>query len=125
MNTYCNNVSFSILFSSAPYGNNFSREGLYTSLILTSLDKFINLFFVGDGIFQLLKNQQPQTIRIYNHTSSFKIFKMYKNIHFYICSQSLQERGNFSLSNFIVTPKLCTPSILANKIKKCNFILKF
>ncbi|CAL4324977.1 Protein TusC [Buchnera aphidicola (Thelaxes suberi)] len=117
--------SFAIIFSSAPYENNIGYEGLNIALVLASLEKKISLFFLEDGIFQILNHQNPNYINCHNSSLSFKIFKMYKLINFYISIESLQKRGLFSNNDFIVPVNIFNISKISEKIKKCNFILKF
>ncbi|QCI22461.1 DsrE family protein, partial [Buchnera aphidicola] len=40
------------VFSHVPHGNSFGREGLDAIFGISSLIKKINLFFIGDGVFQ-------------------------------------------------------------------------
>ena len=50
------------VFSSAPHGSSAGREGLDAVLATSALTEEIGLFFIGDGVLQLLANQQPGKI---------------------------------------------------------------
>jgi sulfur relay protein TusC/DsrF len=49
-------------FSSAPHGSAAGREGLDALLATSALSDEIGVFFVGDGVFQLLPGQQPSAV---------------------------------------------------------------
>ena len=50
------------VFASAPHGSASGREGLDALLATSALTEDIGVFFLGDGVFQLLAGQQPQAI---------------------------------------------------------------
>lgn len=50
------------VFTSAPHGSASGREGLDALLATSALTEDIGVFFLGDGVFQLLAGQQPQAI---------------------------------------------------------------
>ena len=50
------------IFSSAPHGSASGREGLDALLATSALTEEIGVFFVGDGVFQLLSEQRPAAV---------------------------------------------------------------
>ncbi|PLL98143.1 sulfurtransferase complex subunit TusC, partial [Klebsiella michiganensis] len=50
------------IFSSAPHGSASGREGLDALLATSALTEEIGVFFVGDGVFQLLPEQRPAAV---------------------------------------------------------------
>ncbi len=48
------------VFTSAPHGSAGGREGLDALLATSALTEDMGVFFVGDGVFQLLPGQQPE-----------------------------------------------------------------
>jgi|TARA_B100000745_G_scaffold280411_1_gene212481 tRNA 2-thiouridine synthesizing protein C len=64
-----------ILIHSAPYGQKDPAEALDLSMVLATFDFKVNLIFCGDGIYGLLKNQQPDKQKCYTAT--------YKSLPFY------------------------------------------
>lgn len=82
-----------VLFAHAPYGSNTGREGLDTVLALSAMVNDISLFFIGDGVFQLLNEQQPDIILSRNYSATFGVLPLYDITHCYLCQQSLQQRG--------------------------------
>ncbi|WP_422667416.1 sulfurtransferase complex subunit TusC [Buchnera aphidicola] len=115
----------SFVFSYVPHGTSFGREGLDailgTSLIMTK----INVFFIGDGVFQLIKNHKTKNILARNYVSSFPILSLYNITNFYCCKKSLQERGLKYHIDFILKIKILELDILRVKLENCDCIINF
>ncbi|WP_342270879.1 sulfurtransferase complex subunit TusC [Buchnera aphidicola] len=69
--------SIAFFFSKGPYGNSITKEGLDILLSLSLTMKKISIFFIEDGIFQLLKSQKPEHVLLKNYVSAFKILPLY------------------------------------------------
>ncbi|BGI51588.1 MAG: sulfurtransferase complex subunit TusC [Buchnera aphidicola (Ceratovacuna japonica)] len=99
------------LFSKSPYGSNKCQELLDLSLSASFIFKKIALFFIGDGIFQILNNQNPKKILYYSYYKSFSIFELCKLSNIYLCKNSLKDRGinynNRFLINITILKKRC------------------
>lgn len=54
--------TFLFLHRRPPYGSGHAREMFDAALIAASFDQQVHLAFVGDGVFQLLRDQQPAAI---------------------------------------------------------------
>lgn len=68
-------------------GIELAKESLEMALAATSLDLEIHLFFMGDGIFQLLKQQED------NHLSAMlKALPVYGIDKVYVMKESLEEK---------------------------------
>ncbi|WP_343128554.1 sulfurtransferase complex subunit TusC [Buchnera aphidicola (Kurisakia onigurumii)] len=117
--------SFCVLFVHPPYGSNIVREGLNFSLNIFSYTSNINIFFLGDGIFQIIKNQYSEKIYCNNNSFNFSFFEKYHVKNIYVCSRSLHERGFFNKDCFLIKVKIIDINRIRKKIKKCNFILRF
>ncbi len=61
------------VFSSAPHGSASGREGLDALLATSALTDEIGVFFVGDGVFQLLPGQQPSAVLARDYIATFKL----------------------------------------------------
>lgn len=48
------------VFQSAPHSTSKGREGLDAILAASAYSEDIQIFFIGDGVLQLLKNQEPK-----------------------------------------------------------------
>lgn len=65
-----------VIISTPPYGNADGREALDMALAL-SLHQQISLFFVGDGVFHLRKEQVPDEILQRDHVARLGLLKIY------------------------------------------------
>jgi len=77
----------------APYGTVYALESLEVVLIGAAFDQDVSLAFVDDGVYQLVKNQQPQAIGMKNFSLAFKALGDYDVNKIYVERESLQARG--------------------------------
>lgn len=124
--------SIAFLFSNAPYGTSHGHEGLETVLSFSSssINNKIALFFIRDGIFHLIKNQHPEKIFFKNYIKTFDALSFF-NIHkYFICHNSLLERG-FKKNDCLLNKKFLDKSVIlkinkiGNELKKFNFVINF
>lgn len=69
--------SIAFIFSNVPHGNSISKEGLDVILAFSTLNERIGLFFIEDGVFQLIPKQLPKFILSFNYIKTFKLFLLY------------------------------------------------
>ncbi|EGW6350752.1 sulfurtransferase complex subunit TusC, partial [Salmonella enterica] len=50
------------VFSTAPHGSASGREGLDALLATSALTEALGVFFISDGVFQLLPGQKPDAV---------------------------------------------------------------
>ncbi|CUR53519.1 Protein TusC [Serratia symbiotica] len=117
------NIAF--IFLNGPHGNSNGREGLDAILATSILSKNIKVFFIGDGVFQLLPNQKPEKILARNYINTFGILSLYNINKYYICKNSLQDRGLNQVNNWILDVKVLEIKELYSKLISCNKILTF
>ncbi|WP_268596057.1 sulfurtransferase complex subunit TusC, partial [Escherichia coli] len=55
------------VFTHGPHGGTSGREGLDALLATSALSEDVGVFFVGDGVLQLLPGQQPEKILARNY----------------------------------------------------------
>ncbi|QCI20652.1 sulfurtransferase complex subunit TusC [Buchnera aphidicola (Brachycaudus cardui)] len=113
------------IFSHAPHGTSFGREGLDAIFSISSVVKEISLFFIGDGVLQLMKNYQSEHILARNYTSSFSILSFYDIKNFYCCESSLMNRGFNHHENFILKIDILNSSCLRSKLDIHDAIINF
>lgn len=112
------------VFMTAPHGRSTGREGLDAVLATSALTEEIGVFFVGDGVFQLLSNQQPATILARDYIPTFKLMALYDIENCWLCAASLRERG-LSESSFIIEPEILEPDLLRQRLDDYDVILRF
>ncbi|MXP51288.1 sulfurtransferase complex subunit TusC [Pantoea sp. SoEX] len=85
--------SVAFVFSHMPYGTSSGLEGLNAALAVGRLNKNLGIFFIGDGILQLYPDQHPEIILNRHYYSTFYVLKLYGIKKYYLCFDSLVERG--------------------------------
>ncbi|MGL5334782.1 MAG: sulfurtransferase complex subunit TusC [Enterovibrio sp.] len=112
------------VFTSAPFGSDFGREGLDALLAFANFSDEAALFFLGDGVLQILARQDSSKILVRDHVKTFKMLALYDISQSFICQASLAERGLSDASMLIdVTP--VDPAQLAKKMAACKKLLRF
>ncbi|CUX95771.1 Intracellular sulfur oxidation protein DsrF [Candidatus Mikella endobia] len=120
-----NNNNIAFIFSHGPYGNESSREGLDLLLATSVYSNNIGVFFISDGVFLLLLQQQPSKILSKNFIPAFGILSIYDINQIYICAHSAQERGINNNIELILESKWLMPKYWYQYLAKYNIILKF
>jgi len=94
--------SVAIVNTCTPFSSAKAKESMDVALIYGSFEQPTHLFFQGDGVFQLIDQQQPEIINVKNFLKTFAAFEFYDLNDVYVCQQSLTERGlktDFHISN--------------------------
>ncbi|XHN73669.1 TusC [Lonepinella sp. MS14437] len=119
-------IKLAFVFKTAPYSNAASREGLDALLAATAFcdENEIAVFFIEDGVFNLLAAQQPELILQKDFISTFKLLDLYDIEQRFICQASLQQ---YALENaeFIINCEKIDRTSLIAKLKTAVQILTF
>ncbi|WP_417313836.1 sulfurtransferase complex subunit TusC [Enterobacter sp.] len=118
-----NRVAF--VFSSAPHGSASGREGLDALLATSALTEDIGVFFLGDGVFQILAGQQPQAVLARDYIATFKVLPLYDIETFYVCADSLAARGLTERSTFVLDVTTLPADAVREKLAHYDTILTF
>ncbi|MGF1713406.1 sulfurtransferase complex subunit TusC [Photobacterium chitinilyticum] len=116
--------SLGFVFHSAPHGNSSGREGLDAVLATSAYSEDLNVFFIGDGVFQLLNNQQPGAVLCRDYIATFKMLALYDIENIYVCEQSLLERCIDS-NELVIEAELLNQADITAKLHQCQRILSF
>ncbi|CAL4324056.1 sulfurtransferase complex subunit TusC [Buchnera aphidicola] len=114
-----------IIFSHAPYGKHIGKDGLNFVLSASCYTNNLKIFFIGDGIFQIIDNQNSRLKFFKSYCASFKILSLYDVNEFYICYESLLQRGFEKDISIILNAKIIDAIVLRKKINQCNHIINF
>ncbi len=99
-------MKLAFVFRTAPHGLSVAREGLDTLLAAMAFcePEEIGVFFIHDGILNLLVNQQPEIILQKDFTKAFKLLSFYGIENCFVCQDCIQYQllNNHLLIN--VTP---------------------
>ena len=85
------NKSICIVFNKAPYGSQSGRELLDIALMAAAFDMPITAIFIDQGVYQLLKGQEPDILLIKNHSATFKALPLYGIEKVYVEQQAMQK----------------------------------
>ena len=82
-----------ILQRTPPYGSSLAREGIDYALTSAAYDQNISILFLGDGVFQTLKNQDSKAIQQKNHGGALDVLPLYEIENLYVIEEDLKIRG--------------------------------
>jgi len=92
----CSNVEdgngLAIINSKAPFSSVHGKDALDIALIFGSFEQKVSLFFQGDGVYQLIDNQDGSLLSIKDYLKTFAAFEFYDIEDIYVCQQSLANR---------------------------------
>lgn len=113
-----------ILNAKAPYSNNAGKDALDIALIFGSFEQPVSLFFQGEGVWQLIQNQNGALISIKDYLKTFSAFEFYDIEDVYICQESLIDRG-LAADFHIEEVQVLTKDEFATKLALHHTILRF
>ena len=98
-------TSIAIINQSAPYGSSNGQESLDMALAMSNFAQNVSVFFIEDGVLQLLTSQHAASIDNKAYHKTFSALEFYDIESIYVCKQSLMQRG-------LKESQLCIPVIL-------------
>lgn len=100
-----------IIFRTAPHGSASGREGLDAVLAMSALSEDIGVFFLGDGVCQLLAGQDPAAVLGRHYAPTFGLLELYDVEAIYVCAESLEQRGLEGADRVINAEVLALPEL--------------
>ncbi len=94
--------SIAILNAHSAFDKNSGKEALDVALIFGSYEQDVALFFQGEGVRQLMGEQNADILKYKDYLATFSALEFYDVEHIYVCATSLQQRGltnNFHVDN--------------------------
>ncbi len=82
-----------IALRQAPYGNSLSREAIDIALAAGVFEQNLALVFIGDGVWQLLNDQDSEAAGSKNHQKMLSALPLYDISEIYIDEAALRERS--------------------------------
>jgi tRNA 2-thiouridine synthesizing protein C len=82
-----------ILFRQAPYGTSFTGEGIRALSALQAFGVSLKVLFVDDGVFVLVKGQDPSALEMKSMGEGVKMLEENGLEEVLVCRESLKERG--------------------------------
>jgi len=119
-------MKLAFLFRTAPHGNAISREGLDTLLAATAFcdEEDIGVFFVDDGVLNLLDGQNPELLLQKDFIRTFKLLDLYDIEQRFICADSL-DQYNLHAEQLIISAEKIDRTLLINKLSQAEKVFTF
>ena len=76
-----------------PYHSSLARSGIEFAMAAAVFDQETALLFSGDGVWQLLKDQDPTQINAKNHAKLLSALPLYDVTQIYVDEQALASRS--------------------------------
>jgi tRNA 2-thiouridine synthesizing protein C len=110
------------IFTAAPYASQTAREGLEAVIAASIFDQRLSLVFIGDGVFQLIKKQIPDTAK--NHAKMLQALSVYDINDCYVHAKSMEER-NLTVNQFCIDTSLIDDHDLQTLLATAHHTLSF
>ena len=119
-------MKLAFLFRTAPHGNAISREGLDALLAATAFcdEEEIGVFFIDDGVLNLLDGQNPELLLQKDFIRTFKLLDLYDIEQRFICADSL-DQYNLQTEQLIISAEKIDRTLLINKLSQAEKVFTF
>ena len=119
-------MKLAFLFRTAPHGNAISREGLDALLAATAFcdEEEIGVFFIDDGVLNLLDGQNPELLLQKDFIRTFKLLDLYDIEQCFVCADSL-DQYNLNTEQLIISAEKIDRTSLINKLRQVEKVFTF
>ncbi len=108
----------------APYGTIYALESLEVVLIGAAFDQDVSLAFVGDGVYQLVKDQDTKGLEMKNFSPTFRALEDYDVTKLYVEQEALAARG-LTEADLVVPVEAVSAERMAEIMDSQDVILTF
>lgn len=115
--------TIAIVFTQPPHKLAASREALDAALALSAYHT-VQIYFLADGLLNLLPQQQPQQILSRDFIKTFAVLALYEVEQIY-CSQSDLVNYQLDPTSFIMPLQACSEEQLQQQLTQADTILRF
>ena len=119
-------MKLAFLFRTAPHGNSISREGLDALLAATAFcdEEEIGVFFIDDGVLNLLDGQNPELLLQKDFIRTFKLLDLYDIEQRFVCADSL-DQYHLQTEQLIISAEKIDRTSLINKLSQAEKVFMF
>lgn len=119
-------MKLAFLFRTAPHGNVISREGLDALLAATAFcdEEEIGVFFIDDGVLNLLDGQNPELLLQKDFIRTFKLLDLYDIEQRFVCANSL-DQYNVQTEQLIISAEKIDRTSLISKLSQAEKVFTF
>ncbi len=93
-------------------------------LAASAYSENIAVFFIGEGVTQLVANQNTTSIYSRDYAAAFKLMALYDIHDVYICAQSIKAQG-LAVAQWIIDAQPLTQEALNAQLHSCDKLLTF
>jgi tRNA 2-thiouridine synthesizing protein C len=108
----------------APYGSAYTAEGFRTIVGIGVFEMDISVVFVDDGVFALLKEQDPAQLDMKPLGDGFPMLREFDVEKFYVHDESLAERG-LTADDLVMEAELVDGAQIATILETAGKVLPF
>lgn len=108
----------------APYGSSLPREALDAAMAAAAFDQQVTLIFMGDGVWQLCRQQQPDAIGQRSLEQALATLPLYDVERLYVDADALQLRG-LRADDLSLPAQLLDSDAIATLLKQQDVVLSF
>lgn len=107
-----------------PHGTVYALESLETVLIGAAFDQDVSMLFIDDGVFQLKRDQAPESIDVKNFSKTYRALEMYDVEKLFVEQESLEERG-LTKDDLLVEVEVIAGSSVKELVDQHDVVLSF
>ena len=113
-----------VINNKPPYSSQTTKESLDAALATAAFGVEVGLLFVGDGIFQLLRNQNPNSKDLKRTAPIFNSLALYEISQVYVYEEDLVTRG-LKQQDLLIDTTLIASQDLAGLLAAYDNLLTF
>ncbi|MEM9360736.1 MAG: sulfurtransferase complex subunit TusC [Pseudomonadota bacterium] len=108
----------------SPYASSLDRASIEAALAMAAFDQTCNLLFLGDGVLQLIPDQQSETLGVRNVGKLLQSLPLYDIDQIYVDNHAAQRYG-VDLSKLPMTVHSLSDSEMQNLLSEHDHLLGF
>ena len=113
-----------VMLRKAPYGSVYTAEAFRTIMGIAVFEMDICVVFIDDGVFSLVKDQNPEKLDMKPLGDGFPMLKEFNVNRFVVHDESLSERG-LTVDDLVLDVELANSSQVSEIIKDYGRVLPF
>ena len=113
-----------VILRKAPYGSVYTAEAFRTIMGIAVFEMDICVVFVDDGVYSLIKGQNPEKLDMKPLGDGFPMLKEFNVNRFVVHDESLSERG-LTADDLVLDVEMANSSQISEIIKDYGRVLPF
>ena len=113
-----------VLMRKPPYGSVYTAEGFRTIMGLGVFEMDISVVFVDDGVYSLVKNQNPEKLDMKPLGDGFPMLADFGVTRFFVHDESLAERG-LTGADLVLPVEVVNSAKIARTLEDDGKVLSF